>query len=253
MQMRWKAVPIVIMAVFISTVSYAQIVNIENKRIATDTTGLAGKVGLSLSAAQFRESFVAADVHAQLQYKRPNDLYLAIIDYQILNAGGQNFNNNAFAHLRYNRKMGPVVRLELFSQIQFNSVTKIRARVLNGLGLRLKLADTKRTKMYLGVAAMYEHEELTEPAITNEDVRLSNYLSVSLTPLETLTVVNTTYMQPLADRLSDYRLSNNSKLVFDITKKLKFVTDFSFLYDTDPPLDIPKINYQVRNGITYRI
>jgi len=77
-------------------------------------------------------------------------------------------------------------------------------------------------------------------------------LTFTLQPEETVKFINTTYAQPLAKTFSDYRISNTSKLIFDITKKLKFITDFSFLYDSKPPIDIPQVNYQIRNGLTYK-
>jgi len=230
----------------------AQIVNIENKRIATDTVGFAGKLGLSLSATKFKESFLSADLHGQVQFKTKKDIYIAILDYQVVNAGGESFNNSAFAHLRYNRKLGSVIRLELFSQLQFNSVTKIDARFLNGVGLRFKLSPYEKAKFYWGIAGMYEYEEVTDPVVIHNDIRLSSYLTFTMRPEENVTFVNTTYVQPLADNFSDYRLANNSKLVFDITSQLKFVTDFNFLYDANPPQEIPVNNYQVKNGLVYK-
>jgi len=120
--------------------STAQIVNIEGKRIATDTTGFAGKVGVALNASKYAQSYVAANLHSHLQYKTTKDFYLFIADYEVVNAGGESFNNSAFAHLRYNRKLSKVIRWEIFSQAQYNSVTKIQLRLLNGLGLRFKMS-----------------------------------------------------------------------------------------------------------------
>jgi len=231
--------------------STAQIVNIEGKRIATDTTGFAGKVGVALNASKYAQSYVAANLHSHLQYKTTKDFYLFIADYEVVNAGGESFNNSAFAHLRYNRKLSKVIRWEIFSQAQYNSVTKIQLRLLNGLGLRFKMSEYERAKFYWGISAMYEHEDVQDISPV-DDIRLNSYLTFTLQPEETVKFINTTYAQPLAKTFSDYRISNTSKLIFDITKKLKFITDFSFLYDSKPPIDIPQVNYQIRNGLTYK-
>jgi len=229
----------------------AQIINMENKRIATDTTGFAGKMGLSLSAARFTQSFVAADVSGQVQYKTERDLYLLVGDFQVLNAGGESFNNSGFGHLRYNRKLGKVIRAEVFTQIQYNSVTKIKSRFINGLGLRFKLSPYETAKVYWGLSAMYEYEEITDPEILNKDIRLSSYFTFNLAPVKTISLRNTTYIQPKTADFRDYRLANNTYLNFGITENLKFTTTFSFLYDSRPPVDVPTVNYQIQNGLNY--
>lgn len=229
----------------------AQIINMENKRIATDTTGFAGKMGVSLSAARFTQSFVAADISGQIQYKTLRDLYLLVGDFQIVNAGGESFNNSGFGHLRYNRKFSDVVRGEVFTQIQYNSVTKIKSRFINGMGLRFKLSPYETAKIYWGISAMYEYEEVTDPDILNQDIRLSSYFTFTLAPVKTISLRNTTYVQPKTADFKDYRLANNTFLNFGITKNLKFTTVFSFLYDSRPPVDVPTVNYQIQNGLNY--
>ncbi len=232
--------------------SNGQIINVESKRIATDTTGFSGKVGLSLSASKFTQSYVAGEFSSLIQYKSRKNILLLIGDFQIVNAGGESFNNSGYGHLRFNRKINPTIRLELFTQLQYNSVTKITARYLNGAGLRFKLSPYETAKIYWGIAAMYEYEELSSPEIINKDIRLSSYMTFTLAPVKTITFRNTTYVQPLTADFNDYRLSNSTKLNFGITSNLSFTTDFSFLYDSVPPEGVPNINYQVRNGLSYK-
>ena len=231
--------------------SNAQIINMESKRISTDTTGFSGKMGVSLAASRFTQSFVSADVSGQIQYKTTKNLYLLVGDFQLVNAGGESFNNSGYGHFRYNRKFNDVIRGELFSQIQYNSVTKISRRVLNGIGLRFKLSPHENAKIYWGFAYMNEYEELSDPKIINKDHRLSSYFTFTLLPVENISFRNTTYVQPKIDDFNDYRLANSTLLNFGITKNLRFTTVFSFLYDSRPPIDIPTINYQVKNGLNY--
>ncbi|MFT4533477.1 MAG: hypothetical protein ACJA1A_003187 [Saprospiraceae bacterium] len=230
----------------------SQIINVESKRIATDTLGFSGTMGMSMSASRFTQSYVAAELSSQVQWKTNKNLYLLLGDFQIVNAGGESFNNSGFGHFRFNSKFSTKTSLELFTQLQYNSVTKITARFLNGAGLRFKLSPYETAKVYWGVAAMYEYEELSDPQIINKDIRLSTYLSFTLAPVKTITLRNTTYAQPLTGDFNDYRLLNNTTLRFGITKNLSFSTDFSFLYDSRPPIDVPNINYQVKNGLNYR-
>ena len=101
-------------------------------------------------AAESTSNYVSMDTEAAApQHQSEKDLWLFIIDYDLVNADGEDFNNSFFGHLRYNHEFGEVVRVEAFTQGQFNSVTKIDVRYLNGIGLRLKLSPYERAKFYL--------------------------------------------------------------------------------------------------------
>lgn len=250
-RMKKYIVFIILLGCFSST-SDAQIINMESKRIATDTTGLSGNMGVSLSASRFTQSFVAADVSGHIQWKTTRNIYLLVGNLQIVNAGGESFNNSGFGHFRINRKFSSVIRGELFTQIQYNSVTKITKRILNGVGIRLKLSQFETAKIYWGLAVMNEYEELSDPKIINKDNRLSSYFTFTLAPVKKISLRNTTYVQPKLSDFKDYRLANNTVINFGITDNLKFTTSFSFLYDSSPPIDIPTVNYQVKNGLNYK-
>ncbi len=246
-----RGVNIWVFILFFSIAAKSQIINIESQRIITDTTGWSGNAGITLAASKFTKSYAAVSTNGHIQYQTSKDLWLFIVDYDLVNAGGENFNNSAFGHIRYNRKLSDLIRLEIFTQGQFNSVTKIDIRYLNGIGLRFKLSPYERAKFYYGLTYMLEYERLKDPAITNNDSRLSSYFTFTLRPEETVLFVNTTYMQPRLSDFRDYRFSNDTRLVFNVTDQLKFMTTFHFLYDSRPPEGIPTINYQVRNGLSY--
>jgi hypothetical protein len=240
---------------FLSGICYnlnGQIINIESQRIITDSTGMSGDIGLSLAASKNAKSYVAFNGHGHLQYKNHNDLWLFIMDYDLVNAGNENFSDSWFGHIRYNRKIGEVIRPEAFIQAQFNEISKIDLRILNGIGIRLKLSDLERAKFYYGITYMYEYEEVSDLAKINKDHRLSSYFTFTLKPEKTVLLRNTTYIQPLIKEFEDFRLSNDTRLIFSITKQLKFTTTFSFLYDSRPPIGVPNSIYQINNGLNFQ-
>ncbi|GLR15489.1 DUF481 domain-containing protein [Portibacter lacus] len=247
-----KSKYILFLLLLISYEVAGQIYNVEQRRLVTDTTGWAGKVSLSVSASKFTKSVFSLNASSHLQYKTDRDLYLFIVNYDIINADGENFDNRAYAHLRYNRKLNEWVRLEYFFQIQNNALTKVRERILNGIGARMKLSNFEKAKFYFGLAYMHEYEVLTEPVIKNNDHRISSYFTFTLLPEDGISLSNTTYIQPLIKDFNDYRVSNDTNLQFAISKNLHFSTIFTFLYDAKPPIEVPSLNYQIRNGIIYK-
>ena len=230
----------------------AQIINIENQRIVTDTTGWSGNLGVTLAASKNTVSYTAFNAQGHIQCKTENDLWLFLVDYDLVRAGDQNFSDSWFSHVRYNRKLGELVRLESFSQAQYNEISKINLRLLNGIGARFKLSDYTRAKFYFGLAYMYEYEEVIADDVINKDSRLSSYFTFTLKPENHVLLSNTTYIQPLFGDFEDYRLSNDTRLVFSITSQLRFSTTFRFLYDSNPPIEVPNSIYQINNGLFFQ-
>jgi hypothetical protein len=74
--------------------SEAQIVNIENLRIVTDTTGWAGYIRLGITASKEVNSVVNILSDVQAQYKTKNDLYLIRGNTNFSRSGGTTFTEN---------------------------------------------------------------------------------------------------------------------------------------------------------------
>jgi putative salt-induced outer membrane protein YdiY len=230
---------------------FAQIVNIERQRISTDSSGWFGQARINFSGSKNTRSTLALSTGTLLEYKSKStkDLWLLITDLSLIKGDQQKFSNAGFGHLRYNRKMGSAVRWEAFTQIQYNSLTHIDKRFLVGTGPRFKLTQFDDARFYLGIAYMYEHEELIDPVVVLKDHRLSSYFSFSLLPEEGVSFVSTIYVQPLLKDAQDYRLSSETALILEITKKLNLSATFRYAYDSRPPLDVPTNIYSFFNTL----
>lgn len=246
------AIPSLVL-VFISTclVLEAQVVNIERQRIATDTTGWFGEAHLNFAASKTTKEIISLFAGGLLEYKSKNDkdLWLLITEFSLITGEQEDFSNTGFGHLRYNRKLNDVIRWEVFTQIQYNGLTKIDTRNLYGTGVRIKLTQYEKAKFYLGIAYMYEYEKNVEPIEFHYDDRMSSYFSFTLLPEEDVLFQSTTYMQPRLDLWSDYRLTNETTLRLGITKKLNLHVTLKYNYDVVPPEGVPNSTYYFINGL----
>jgi hypothetical protein len=230
----------------------AQIVNVESRRIQTDTTGWAGSFGGSINLAKNVDKVFSAGAFAHLQYKNSKNLYLFLGDYSFLKGAQKKYTDNTFFHLRYNRKISNLLRWEVFTQLQTNKISKIDNRFLTGMGPRFKLSGSGILQVYLGVLAMYEYErELTEPPVSHHHVRNSSYLSFTLKPTATLEIISTTFYQPRLDQWGDFRILNQESANLSITQKLSATINWNYLYDQFPVEGIPRSNYTFSTGFTY--
>lgn len=231
---------------------HGQIINVENARMQSDTTGWLGSVGALLSLTKNTEEIFLVQFNAHLQYKTQKDLFLILGNYGFLSGSSQNLINNSFFHLRYNRKLNTILRLEFFTQVLQNPVTKIDYRILTGAGPRFKLAEKKNFRLYAASLIMHEYErELNEEKTIHNDIRSSSYVSFSFQPNENTEMINTVFYQPLFSYLNDYRILDQFKFSVKAGKKLALAFNVNYLYDNKPVVGVPRINYTISTGIEY--
>lgn len=241
----------VTLLVGISSILYSQIVNIEKQRISDDSTGWFGTANVNFAGVKSTKSILALSTGTLLEYKSKSnsDLWLLITELNLISAEKEKFSNSGFGHLRYNHKLGKAVRWEIFSQIQYNSLTKINKRFLAGTGPRFKLTQYENARFYWGVAYMYEYEEVSDSTMLHHDHRASSYFSFTLSPVETVSFSSTTYVQPLLKDWGDYRISNETSLSLNISKKLTFNATLKYAFDSNPPFQVPNNTYSFSNGL----
>lgn len=232
--------------------SLSQIVNIENQRMQSDTIGWMGSFGATFSLEKTKQQVININTTAHVQYKTERDLYLILANYTLLKGSGETFSNNAFLHLRYNRKINKWLRWEIFTQVQQNNVAGIQIRYLTGTGPRFKLYGAPKFALYAGVAAMYEYEkEQTKPPVYHNDIRSSNYVSLTYKPTNNFELISTTFYQPLFNYIHDYRIMNEIAFKLKVIKHISFTTNWTYLYDQFPAGETPRINYTLGSGILY--
>jgi len=230
----------------------AQIVNTESLRMVTDTSGWSGSIGLNVGFIKNSKDLVRIKNDIHIQYKQPKHLVLFMNHIGFDRADGADFVNRGVQHLRYNYRFDKRFAWEAFVQNQYNSISKIAYRRLVGTGLRTKLTSLEKYKAYFGSLIMYETEKSTdniEPI--HQDWRNSSYFSFSLYFNKNISLISTTYYQPLLTQFKDYRVSNQSTFVLKIYKNLSFKSVLNFMYDAFPVVNVPKKQYSLSNGLVY--
>lgn len=232
--------------------SNAQIINIESARMQSDTIGWMGSAGAGYSVNKAVHSISKVEAATHLQYKTEKDLWLFLGSYGFQRGDTENFENNSFIHIRYNRKLNSVIRWEIFAQLQNNLVTEIDSRFLLGTGPRFKILSTKVIRLYAASLAMYERErEHVKPVIMHYDARSSSYISFTITPEKGVEIISTTYYQPLFKQISDYRVSSQASVKVKPGKHFALSMIWNYLHDSRPAGTSPKTTYSFDSGVSY--
>ncbi len=236
----------------------AQIVNIEEMRIqgTNDSLRWYGSMKAAFHLAKVQQQTMLLRGESRVQYKHARQVWLLLLNADFLKAGGRDFSNAAFAHLRYNYKLRPALSLEAYAQQQTNRLLLIKGRTLFGTGLRRRffISKVQNSRLYLGTAALYEKNFFIENYGQPTWYRWSNYMTITLRQKKTGAVLQATaYWQPLFRDFSNYRFSTEWSLELPITKHLRFSTDFAYSLDRGLPNAAPLDVYTWQNGLVLRL
>ena len=226
----------------------AQIVNIENERLETDKMGWTGFIDFGLDFVKEERDIVSLQNTFHIQFTTEKNIYLLLNRIDLIKTDGENLQNSFFQHLRFNREMSSVLRAEIFGQVQYNKIIRLKLRILTVAGFRFLLLDREWIKMNIGALYMFEHEEIVDGE-KNRFHRMSDYLSFSLKLLSNLSLGNTTYYQPRLDNFGDWRISSESNLLFKISSKFSLNIQFNIMHDSRPPAGVVKTIYSLKNGL----
>ena len=225
---------ITLLLVFISHSLHAQIVNIEGKRMQTDSIRFVLNNDLYFSFDSIDENDIyqiSNDLSTQLKSKDLKKIYFFIGNYSLINASGSALRNSWLLHLRFNYKLSRLFRIETFVQSQYNEFSNINKRNLVGAGMRFKLISKEKTSLYFGNSYMYEEEQIDAVNVKLYNHRNSSYLSFNATVSKSnIEILNTVYFQPLYEDFSNYRILEQFKIEIPIGEKLSINTAFNYSY-----------------------
>lgn len=237
--------------------SYAQLVNIESKRMQTDSIRFVLRSDFSFSYDNYNGDYIyriGSSLSSQVKSKDLKKIYFLLGNYNLIRSETQDYQNTWFLHLRYNQKLSNLFRFEAFVQSQNNELLAINSRNLVGAGLRFKLVSKKLVKLYLGNAYMYEEEKSDAFNTKEYNHRNSSYLSISATIAESnVNITNTIYFQPLYKDFSDYRILEQLKIDVPLSNVLSLYTLLDYYHDNITPSGSSQFSTNISVGLGIKL
>lgn len=219
----------------------AQLVNIESKRVQTDSVRFTLSADFSFNHTNndgIQINQMDAALTTQLKSKNLRKIYFLLGNYKLIDAEEGNLQNAWFLHGRFNYKFTDLWRFESFVQGQYNQLLIVEQRNLIGAGIRVKWVDKERFSGYAGNSYMYEVEYSDRAGTTNYNHRNSTYLTLSyIAESKKFSVTNTVYYQPLYRDLDDYRILEQFRLNIPLSSWLSVFTIYDYYFDSKTPLN----------------
>lgn len=211
-----------------------QLVNIESKRMHTDSLRFVLTGDLLLNYNKNNDQYVlqiGTNIATQFKSKNLKTIYFVVGDYSLVKSQEQDFQNSWFFHVRYNRELSNLLRLEAFIQNQNNTRLTVTQRNLTGAGLRLKFLSKEYTRAYFGNAYMYEIETIASISQKLYNHRNSSYISINQTfDKSSLTITGTLYFQPLYRSISNHRVLTQVKAGIPLSKYISLSATYNYFY-----------------------
>lgn len=225
-------------------------VNMEKARRGLETSGFSGDIGLTYALTLGNSELYLLGLSPNIVWRHRRHQIFTINELQRVSTDDGAIINKGFSHLRYNFDLGRLPVYEAFAQAQYDKSRDLTARYLAGTGLRLRIVQRESTTFAIGIAGIYEYEELSSGEITKL-IRASDYLSFRLRSGDRLTISGTAYLQPAFSDFDDIRILLEANLAFGITGDLSFTHTLGYRYDSLPPPDIKEYDLSIKNGLSF--
>lgn len=222
------------------------------------SAGNVDRVDLGGATALHWQSFFDERSDETLPFLRSR--WTALADGALATLGDRRFVQRSFAHTRFTHMPRPRVGIDAFAQVQADAFTRLRLRVITGVGGRVVAVHRRPFQLWGGLAYMPECERNAtlpgdpHPAQTVNH-RATSYASFVLRPFAggSLALRTTLYAQPRLDDPSDLRLLHHVRLEASAAPRLTIGFETQVVHDTRPPRGVAPTDLSVRSVLRLRI
>lgn len=232
----------------------AQISNMQSLFPRDAPEGLSGGVELS---GDWRTGSVELLVARGLllgQWRSGPHTLMAAVRGEYGFAGERRIISRVLEHVRYRHQLTSWLSAEALAQHEYDEFRRLQLRAITGAGVRFAPWDTEKVALFLGVTPLLEHERLSvdetlDSGLRRTVLRLSSYLLAQVELMENVSLVQSFYIQPRLDWLSNLRILNETQLAVRPNARLTFNIGFTLAYDSDAPINVPAMDTQLRTAV----
>ena len=232
----------IIVLLFISTFTYAL--------SPEKTDGFSGSFDLGLNYTQnidnilqFNNVFLANYKHKKSALSLNNNISF------ISQTGKEEMLNKGLQDLKYSFNTNEL-GADLTLQHLYDISRSIKRRWTTGIGISYAVVKSDIEKARFGISTLREIETSLEE--TQEiNTRMSGSIDFTIKLLDNVELISKNYYQPNIENIGDFRWKTNFSLRIALNSHFLFSLNNTFNYDSFPKLDIPEMDYQLINSLSY--
>jgi hypothetical protein len=130
--------------------------------------------------------------------------------------------------------------LEAFAQHEYDKFRALDARTVAGTG-GVFIIETDHIDIGVGTSYMFEYINFYASNQEEFNHRWSNYLQLEIDPIDTISIVNTTFIQFRIDDMSDILIMTSLGLKVKATKWFGIQLSFGIDFDSQPPANVKDV------------
>lgn len=247
------------------SICYTQTIVNTEKLFNSDSTRFKFSSELLGSVISGNASVFLLEYSANAAFQQGKNQIMLLSGGEYINEEKQIVSNSHFGQFRYSYILSDWITPYGFYQIQSNEILLLRRRQLAGIGNRMTLFRVLKHDSLeviisrLSLGCMLEEELLNRDKLPVDEKVYTNYFRgnlnfvLSFAISENISFINTTYYQPYFKNFKDYRLLNETNILFEITERLSFSVDFEIRYDNDPPKVLKNNDINSNFGLLFQI
>jgi putative salt-induced outer membrane protein YdiY len=232
----------IIVLLFISTFTYAL--------SPEKTDGFSGSFDLGLNYTQnidnilqFNNVFLSNYKHKKSAVSLNNNISF------ISQTGKEEMLNKGVQDLKYSFNTNEL-GADLTLQHLYDISRSIKRRWTTGIGISYAVIKSDIEKARFGISTLREIETSLEE--TQEiNTRMSGSIDFTIKLLDNVELISKNYYQPNIENIGDFRWKTNLSLRITINSHFLFSLNNTFNYDSYPKLNIPEMDYQLINSLSY--
>lgn len=228
------------------------IVSMESVHLGKPPQGFEGNFDLKLNAEYGNTEKQSTSTGLKLQWTGTDKTDFVLASYDQGEVNGQTNKEKSFVHLRHIQTYSDQSDWEMFVQFSKNKFTRLTLRALLGGGMRFKLGQSGGSNdMYLGLGAFAEREDIDQGE-TNTAARGNFYFVAKHRFNEHVSLVSTSYYQPVLDDVDDFRAIENASLVSKLSESLSMRVLLDVQHNSRPPAGVEKTDTSVSLGFSLK-
>ncbi|WP_141691508.1 DUF481 domain-containing protein [Rhodohalobacter halophilus] len=252
MNLLLKSLTLFVALLFTAELASSQVLNVERNRADGNSNGWTGELGTDFSLNKYNDRVIKVGGQANASYFSDRHSYLMLSSIDLVNVDGNSLVSNGYVHLRATFQREKTLSPEIFTQYQYNNNLGLQNRALGGAGVRYTFLSRDHLRGHFSTGLMYEYEDWglnNEVSVQNELLKSTSNLVIrgDLNEQTSLTMIG--YYQARPDRFFKPRATSENQLNIRMSRSLTFRVNFTMTYDVEPVIDVPKLTYELKNGI----